>query len=83
MKRKCGNCKKRAYSSMFGVEYCMWYEMSTSEEDEIREASDCTAYEEGTPSCLERDEYCPSATNEDYSPSCPWNAPGMSVNDFI
>lgn len=25
----------------------------------------------------------PSAENGDYSPSCPWNAPGMSVKDFI
>lgn len=24
-----------------------------------------------------------STTNGDYSPSCPWNAPGMSVKDFI
>lgn len=27
--------------------------------------------------------YCPSATNGDYSPSNPWDAPGMSVRDFI
>lgn len=27
--------------------------------------------------------YVPSASNGDYSPSCPWNAPGMSVSDFI
>lgn len=27
--------------------------------------------------------YTPSATNGDYSPSCPWNAPGMSISDFI
>ena len=24
-----------------------------------------------------------SAENGDYSPSCPWNAPGMSVKDFV
>lgn len=24
-----------------------------------------------------------SCTNGDYSPSCPWNAPGMSIRDFI
>ena len=24
-----------------------------------------------------------SATNGDYSPIAPWNAPGMSVSDFI
>lgn len=27
--------------------------------------------------------YTPSATAGDYSPSNPWNAPGMSVHDFI
>ena len=31
----------------------------------------------------EDDEYCPSSTNGDYSPSNPWDAPGMSVRDFI
>ena len=29
------------------------------------------------------DEYVPSSTNGDYSPSNPWDAPGMSVSDFI
>ena len=29
------------------------------------------------------EEYRPSATAGDYSPSSPWNAPGMSVRDFI
>lgn len=29
------------------------------------------------------DHYCPSSTCGDYSPSCPWNAPGMSIHDFI
>ena len=29
------------------------------------------------------DEYMRSSTNGDYSPSTPWNAPGMSVSDFI
>ena len=28
-------------------------------------------------------DYCPSATAGDYSPSCPWRAPGMSPQDFI
>ena len=31
----------------------------------------------------EDDEYTPSAENGDYSPSNPWDAPGMSVSDFI
>jgi hypothetical protein len=29
------------------------------------------------------DEYIPSSTNGDYSPSNPWDAPGMSIKDFI
>lgn len=38
----------------------------------------------GIPSPIEEmDIYTPSATAGDYSPSCPWLAPGMSVHDFI
>lgn len=33
-------------------------------------------YDDGEP-------YVPSATNGDYGPSNPWDAPGMSVRDFI
>ena len=29
------------------------------------------------------EEYIPSATKRDYSPSNPWDAPGMSIRDFI
>jgi len=31
----------------------------------------------------EDDLYTPSSTFGDYSPSSPWNAPGMSISDFI
>lgn len=31
----------------------------------------------------DEDEYTPSSTAGDYGPSNPWNAPGMSVSDFI
>lgn len=31
----------------------------------------------------EEEHYTSSSTAGDYSPSCPWNAPGMSVRDFI
>lgn len=30
-----------------------------------------------------RYEYVPSAENGDYSPSNPWDAPGMKMSDFI
>lgn len=33
--------------------------------------------------CESENFYTPSCTNGDYSPSCPWNAPGMSIADFI
>lgn len=29
------------------------------------------------------EEYIPSSTNGDYSPSNPWDAPGMKMSDFI
>ena len=31
----------------------------------------------------DEDDYAPSSTNGDYSPSNPWDAPGMSISDFI
>ena len=33
--------------------------------------------------CVIREEYVPSAENGDYSPGNPWDAPGMSIHDFI
>lgn len=79
--RKCGNCKHRFFGSWDEIESCIDYEMACTEEEEIKAAEDCKRYEEGTPDCL--DNYCPSATNRDYSPSNPWDAPGMSIRDFI
>jgi hypothetical protein len=32
---------------------------------------------------IEDEEYVPSAENGDYSPSNPWDAPGMNIWDFI
>ena len=29
------------------------------------------------------EEHIPSSTNGDYSPNNPWDAPGMSIKDFI
>ena len=31
----------------------------------------------------EEEEYVPSSTYGDYSPSNPWDAPGMRISDFI
>ena len=82
--RKCGNCKHRFLMGWMNMlECCLDYEMACNEEDEVKAASTCPIYEEGTPECIEEDRYCPSSTAGDYSPSSPWNAPGMSIKDFI
>lgn len=78
--RKCSNCKHRTFWNWGVYESCMDYEMVCGEEDDIRTAAACTRYE-----LDDRDEYddTPCSTWGDYSPSDPWNAPGMSVRDFI
>ena len=57
-----------------GDDYC-WFHI---EEDESVICLDVEDLEE----CYE-EEYVPSSENGDYSPSNPWDAPGMSVKDFI
>lgn len=81
--RSCRECAN-AYSNGFGrLEMCMTWEMH--EDDTAAETcsayckGECRAYEQ----YKEEREYTPSATNGDYSPSSPWNAPGMSIHDFI
>lgn len=58
------------------------------EEDEIdrsyHDASEDELRKMGAFDNLSEDEdYIPSAENGDYSPSNPWDAPGMSIKDFI
>ena len=82
--RECGNCKVRAFPSWGDcIDFCIGYEMAESEADRIREANNCPSYVDGDPDCLIEGRYTPSATAGDYSPSSPWNAPGMSIHDFI
>lgn len=42
-----------------------------------------TFYEEPGYLMDENEYYTPSCTNHDYGPSNPWDAPGMSIHDFI
>lgn len=56
----------------FGISYDIYERNKVKEDEEEKQAM-----------CASDDEYTPSATAGDYSPSCPWNAPGMSINDFI
>lgn len=41
-----------------------------------------TEFEE-TPEIVEEEQRYTSCTAHDYSPSHPWDAPGMSIQDFI
>lgn len=79
--KSCSNCRNRGYHDWTGYVPCGGWEMTETEEEEREMASTCPDYEEETEEG--REEYCPSSTNHDYSPSNPWNAPGMSVSDFI
>ena len=86
MKRTCENCTNCCYTNIWdgAVNYCERYDIANSQGNDLEvEAINCYRYEYGTSECIEDDEYCPSATAGDYSPSNPWDAPGMSVRDFI
>lgn len=73
--KKCSNCKHHKWESWDGYEYCMDYEMGV-------DATKCEHFEYGDPED-EDEEYRSSSTYGDYSPSHPWDAPGMCVADFI
>lgn len=83
--KSCTNCRNRMYHSWFGLEPCGGWEMTESEQEEREMASTCHNYEKETEEDREerRGHYHTSSTNRDYSPSNPWDAPGMSVNMFI
>ena len=78
MEKKCSNCKHFKWRTWDGYDYCLDYIMDTYES-----ATECERYEYKEWESENEDEYTPSATRGDYSPSCPWNAPGMSIKDFI
>ena len=81
--KKCRNCANRWHRDAFGSFQCIGYEMACSEEEEIEQASMCSDYKEVKIGGYEYDDYTPSSTMGDYSPSNPWDAPGMSIRDFI
>ena len=84
VERMCRNCLNRQYDSWGIIEVCSYYEMyCKTKRDEIKTAKVCDRYIYDEGKKLKDDPYSPCATNGDYSPSSPWNAPGMSVRDFI
>jgi hypothetical protein len=52
-------------------------QLGFTEEEIVEELSNCDFDEE------DDSDYTPSSENGDYSPSDPWNAPGMKMSDFI
>ena len=69
-------CKNRFRPGMFGMDPYGSYEI------DICDARDafCSCYE---PDTDDDEPYCPSSTAGDYGPGNPWDAPGMSIRDFI
>ena len=74
----CKLCRNRFRPGMFGSEPCGMYEMDECDGRNIS----CDLYEPETEETSEYP-YCPSSTAGDYGPSNPWDAPGMSIRDFI
>ena len=71
-KRKCKECAR-----YFKDPHNLCYLAEIDEVDGNSEA--CEDFEES----YKEDEYTPSATKGDYSPSCPWDAPGCSIGMFL
>ena len=80
--RKCTNCKNKEHHYWDELIPCMGYEQVGNDEEDVATAADCSRYEEAEDQEKE-ERYTPSACAGDYSPSNPWDAPGMSVSDFI
>ncbi len=78
MKKTCTNCKYfNACGDLERIAPCNGFELKMY--DMCEPDDDFNDFEDE----WDEDEYVPSATNGDYSPTCPWNAPGMSIHDFI
>lgn len=75
---QCALCRNRHYSTFYGEDYCLQYEMGECDARDTK----CPHYVPETEEDRET-HYCPSATAGDYSPSAPWKAPGMKISDFI
>ena len=82
--RKCSNCARR-YDELSGGRMCPGWEQCDTESQEINQAHRCDRYikDEKLEDEDYEEDYTPSATHGDYSPSSPWNAPGMSMSDFF
>ena len=76
---KCKKCKKcKDCKRYFREPHDLCYLAETEQVNDETEACErfVQVYDED-------EHYTPSATHGDYSPSNPWDAPGMSISDFI
>lgn len=77
--KRCEDCANRFRKNWWTgcVETCAIYETT---ENTVESARNCGKYEEEDE---EEEYYTPSCSTGDYSPNNPWDAPGMSIKDFI
>ena len=68
MDKKCSNCKRR-YDIWSDGRMCPGWEQCDNESQEINQARRCDRYIKDD--AYEEEDYTPSATNGDYSPSHP------------
>lgn len=84
MCKSCFNCARyEVYVGYYDeIETCLDYQYAGCD---ATVAETCEDYKEKpqTDEAEEEEHEYRSATRGDYSPSCPWNAPGMSISDFI
>lgn len=76
--RCCDNCRRRISGD--GLP-CSGYELEEEYPDIAMTCADFLPRDRKEERAVA--EYTPCATYGDYSPSSPWNAPGMSIHDFI
>lgn len=67
----------------YGDTYEIWIDGEGDFRWDVIEEHEYSEYERKEAFELADEYYTSSATHGDYSPSCPWNAPGMSISDFI
>lgn len=89
MELGCGFAPAGAYDSMYEEIYKLQEQLAKlSHYNSVEEMLYDTRYQDAAYGKdeyipFENDCYIPSSTCGDYSPSNPWDAPGMSIHDFI
>ena len=78
-----GECPYDAMYSEHCIVYCgLGVDEDSYDEEEFEDEEECTGYTDEDFESAFRSHYGINDC-EYYSPSAPWNAPGMSVKDFI